>query len=46
MLSPAGKNEAFFQLLSQFKTLPSPAEMQEIFTVHGQKLVGPPLKVG
>lgn len=44
MLSPAGKNEAFFQLLSQLKTLPSPAEMQEIFGAYGQKLVGPPLK--
>ena len=45
MLSPAGKNEAFFQLLSQFKTLPSPAEMQEIFAAYGQVLVGPPLTV-
>jgi len=40
---PAGKMEAFYKRVSEFKQLPSEAEFRKVFEDHDMKMVGPRL---
>lgn len=42
-LQPAGKMEAFFQIMNALKKPPTEEEIQKIHMQHGMKVVGPPL---
>ncbi len=45
LFQPAGQMEAFFEESTQLDTLPSPAELADLFERHGMLIVGPPLPV-
>ncbi len=42
-LQPAGKMEAFFLVMNNLKTQPTPEEIAKIHEAHGMKIMGPPL---
>ena len=45
LVSPAGTFETFIRDTTKFSTLPSQAEIERAFEMHGMKAVGPPLAV-
>ncbi len=44
-LYPAGDMEAFFTKVIQLNGLPPPQELEQLFAVHGMKIMGPLLQV-
>ena len=45
VLQPAGHLEDFFVTMSRLNHEPSPAEISEIFSTNGMRVVGPPLSL-